>query len=276
MWKQFLELKDIDVESLYKEYVFGKQTIKQLAERHKVSSRTIHRKLDRYRSKTVISKDKEIIFLMDTTYWGWDFGAVVMKDNKTKKVIWHKYVDRKEKISDYREGIEWLEEKGFEIDGIACDGLRGIFKEFKRYKIQMCQFHQVQIVRKYLTKQPELEASKELMGIVLLMKNTDKESFVGLYNEWYNKWKKFIDQRRIDERGKRVYIHKRLRSASLSLRRNMPYLWTWYDRKIELPKINNALEGMFTDLKSKLRNHSGLSSKRRKVFIDEYIKSTFK
>src|SRR5574344_1578558 len=241
--KQFLELKDIDVESLYKGYVFGKQTIKQLAEIYQVSSRTIHRKLDRYR---------------------------------TKKVIWHKYVDRREKLSDYREGIKWLEEKGFKIEGIVCDGLRGIFKEFKRYKIQMCQFHQVQIVRKYLTKQPELEASKELMEIVLLMKSTDKESFIGLYNEWYNKWKEFIDQMRIDERGKRVYIHKRLRSASLSLRRNMPYLWTWYDSKIELPKTNNALEGMFTDLKSKLRNHSGLSNKRRKVFIDEYIKSTFK
>jgi hypothetical protein len=45
---------------------------------------------------------------------------------------------------------------------------------------------------------------------------------------------------------------------------------------MELPKTNNALEGMFSDLKLKLRNHSGLSKKRRKVFIDEYIKSTFK
>jgi hypothetical protein len=261
---------------LYKEYVFGKQTIKQLAERYRVSSRTIHRKLDRYRSKTLISKDKEVIVLMDTTYWGWDFGVVVMKDSKTKKIIWHKYIDRRERLSDYREGIEWLEEKGFKIEGIVCDGLRGIFKEFKRYNIQMCQFHQVQIVRKYLTKQPELEASKELMEIVLLMKNADEESFVSLYNEWYNKWKEFIDQRRIDDIGKRVYIHKRLRSASLSLRRNMPYLWTWYNSDMELPKTNNALEGMFSDLKSKLRNHSGLSKKRRKVFIDEYIKSTFK
>src|SRR5574344_2208122 len=218
--KQFLELKDIDVESLYKGYVFGKQTIKQLAEIYQVSSRTIHRKLDRYRSKTVISKDKEVIVLIATTYWVWDFGVVVMKDNKTKKVIWHKYVDRREKLSDYREGIKWLEEKGFKIEGIVCDGLRGIFKEFKRYKIQMCQFHQVQIVRKYLTKQPELEASKELMEITRQLTITDKESVIGQYNEWYNKWKEFIDKRKIDDRGKRVYIHKRLRSASLRDRKS--------------------------------------------------------
>jgi hypothetical protein len=57
----------------------------------------------------------------------------------------------------------------------------------------------------------------------------------------------------------------------------MSYLWTWYDNiEIGIQNTNNALEGKFTDLKSKLRNHSGLSNKRRKVFIDEYIKSTFK
>lgn len=213
---------------------------------------------------------------MDTTYWGWSFGVVAMKDSRTKKVLWHKYINRREKVSDYREGIEWIESKGFEIDGIVCDGLRGIFKEFKRYKIQMCQFHQIQIVRKYLTKKSELEASKELMEIVILLTQTDKESFVGLYNEWCTKWQEFISERRRDERGKRMYIHRRLRSASLSIKRNMPYLWTWYDTTIDIPKTNNGMEGKFSDLKSKLRKHSGLSKNRRKVFIDEYIKSTFK
>ena len=38
---------------------------------------------------------------------------------------------------------------------------------------------------------------------------------------------------------------------------------------------NNALEGMFTDLKTKLRNHNGLSKNRRKTFIDQYFKETF-
>jgi len=42
---------------------FGKHTIKQLAERYQVSSRTIHSKLG---SKIIISKDKEVIVFMDT------------------------------------------------------------------------------------------------------------------------------------------------------------------------------------------------------------------
>ena len=76
---------------------------------------------------------------------------------------------------------------------------------------------------------------------------------------------------------KTYYAHKRLRSAYLSLKRNMPYLWTWYDHsEIGIPNTNNALEGTFTDLKTKLRNHAGLSKERRKRFIDEYLRATFK
>ena len=46
--------------------------------------------------------------------------------------------------------------------------------------------------------------------------------------------------------------------------------------KIGIPNTNNALEGSFTDLKTKLRNHAGLSKERRKKVIDEYFKATFK
>ena len=38
------------------------------------------------------------------------------------------------------------------------------------------------------------------------------------------------------------------------------------------PNTNNALEGIFTDLKTKLRVHSGIRRDFRKKIIDEYIK----
>ena len=64
--------------------------------------------------------------------------------------------------------------------------------------------------------------------------------------------------------------------AYLSIKRNMPYLWTWYDNiEMKIPNTNNGLEGKFSDLKSKLRNHNGLSKRHRMVFIDEYFKASF-
>lgn len=214
---------------------------------------------------------------MDTTYWGWKFGVVVLKDSRTGKILWRKFIKKKETLSDYKEGIEWLEKHDFKIEGIVCDGLRGMFKMLSNYKVQMCQFHQVQIVRRYLTSRPELEASKELLAIIKTLCHTDKESFISVFEEWTSRWSDFLKERTTDTKtGKSHYKHGRLRSAHLSIKRNMFYLWIWYDyQEIGIPNTNNGLEGKFTDLKSKLRNHNGLSIKNRMIFIDEYFRATF-
>ena len=76
---------------------------------------------------------------MDTTYWGRDFGVVVMKDFRTKKVIWRKFIFRKKTLSDYQEGVDFLRVNGFTIEGIVCDGLRGMFHSFADFPVQIGQ-----------------------------------------------------------------------------------------------------------------------------------------
>jgi hypothetical protein len=214
---------------------------------------------------------------MDTTYWGRNFGVVVLKDCHTKRILWRKFV-RYETLADYMEGIDWLESHGFKIEGVVCDGLRGLFQILSKYKVQMCQYHQLQIVKRYLTMNPELPASIELLTLANKLTKIDKESFIHSFESWYKRWDTFLKERTRDKQsGKSHYVHRPLRSAYLSLQRNMRYLWTWSDHiEIGIPNTNNALEGMFTDLKTKLRNHSGLSKEHRKKFIDEYFKASFK
>ena len=214
---------------------------------------------------------------MDATYWGRNFGVVVFKDFRTKKILWRKFIFRKETLADYKEGVDWLSENGFKIEGIVCDGLRGMLQMFSSYRVQMCQFHQVSIVRRYLTKQPDLEASIELLTIIRSLCHTDKAYFIASFNHWQMKWSAFLKERYIEKKtGKSRYVHVRLRSAYLSIKRNMPYLWAWYDNTaIGIPNTNNSLEGMFTDLKTKLRNHNGLSKAHRMVFIDQYVMASF-
>jgi len=276
--RQFLGVQRLDKNELYSEYLFGKQTIKQLSEKYHVSCKTIQRKLHKYRSQRLISRDKSVIVLMDATYWGRNFGVVVFKDFKTKKIIWHKYIRKKETLSDYAEGVDFLIVNGFTIEGIVCDGLRGMFSLFADFPVQMCQFHQISIVRRYLTQQPDLQASKELFGLVKTMTHSDKERFIGLFSDWETKWSNFLKERSLNKKtGKTCYTHKRLRSAYLSIKRNMKYLWTFSDfDKIGIPHTNNALEGTFSDLKTKLRNHNGLAENRRKIFINEYFRGSFK
>ena len=136
----------------------------------------------------------------------------------------------------------------------------------------MCQVHQQRIIQKYLTLSPELPASIELLELSKLLTKTDKESFIGVFEQWQNKWAEFLKERSIDGSGKSRYTHQRLRSAHLSLKRNMKWLWTFYDYpNPPIPNTNNALEGTFTDINTKLRVHSGMKKYNRQKFLDEYI-----
>ena len=220
----------------------------------------------------VISKYKDVVVNMDTTYWGRHFGLLVIKDTFRNKILWYKFV-RHERIADYLEGLEWLRSRGFRVHGIVCDGIRGLLHELRTYKVQMCQFHQIMIVRRYLTNRPDIPASRELLDICHMMTRTDKESFVGMLERWYVRWEDFLNERSADKNtGRTSYRHKRLRSAYLSLKRNMPWLWTFQNYPLlHIPNTNNALEGVFTDIKTKLRVHSGITKDRRIALIQEYI-----
>ncbi len=211
---------------------------------------------------------------MDTTYFGRNFGVMVFQNTKGQYLYW-KFV-KYETIAGYVDGIKYIESQGIQINGIVCDGRKGLFNALSKYPIQMCQFHQVAIITRYITRKPKLQASKELKEVMLLLTKTDKESFIGVLNQWHINWKEFINERAINpETGKSRYVHKRLRSAYKSLERNKDYLFTWYDKMdLCLPNTNNQLEGTFTDLKNKLRNHNGLSRKRKEKFIDGFFKAS--
>lgn len=217
---------------------------------------------------------RSIIILMDTTYWGINFGVMLFKDAITKENLLKYYV-KYETNALYKKGIEELKNKGFKIVAIVCDGRRGLINSFRGIPVQMCQFHQAAIIRRYITKNPRLPASIELMEIVSLMKQTDKESFEGALKLWHEKWISFLNERTVNEKTRKShYTHKRLRSAYRSLKTNMKWLFTWYDNiDLDIPNTTNALEGHFADLKNKLRNHNGLSLTRKKKFIDGFLKA---
>lgn len=272
--KQFLGGRRRNKVQVITDYVEGKQTLSQLAQRYRISERTIQRDLAGMRFVRKIAKVKDVTIQLDTTYWGRNFGLMVIKDALRNKILWHKYV-RNETISQYMEGISWLKSNGFRIYGAVIDGMRGLAQALYPIPVQMCQFHQILITRRYLTQEPELEASIELLSLVKNITKMDKESFVGAFNDWSEKYQNVINERIRDKRIKRhtpPYMRPKLRSAYLSLRRNMNLLWTFYDHpETGLPNTNNALEGVFSDIKSKVRAHRGISKDNRRKLLDEYI-----
>jgi len=251
----------------------GKQTYIQLSVKYNCSAKTIQRKIDTVKVQRSTTFTSVVNVLMDTTYFGRKFGIMVFKDSITGQILFKQYV-KQETNKFYLSGIEEIARRGIKIQAIICDGRKGLLQLFEGIPIQMCNFHQVAIIRRYLTKKPKMQASKELWEHVLLLVKTDKESFEGGLNAWHIKWSDFLNERKLDSNGKNRYVHKRLRSAYRSLKTNLPWLFTWYDHMdLNIPNTTNAIDGHFADLKNKLRNHNGLSIERKKKFIDEFLKA---
>lgn len=256
----------------------GKQTYKQLAERHGCSIRTIQRRLDKVglkSSKTEIeTRPGKVVIVIDTTYFGRVFGVLLITDAHRVRALHREYV-KTETNELYERCVNGLKEQGYEIAAIVCDGRKGLFHLFGNTPIQMCQFHQMAIITRYLTRKPKIPASQELRALSLMLSTTDKQTFSDGLEQWFERWEKFLNERSAGPiTGKSFYTHKPLRSAYRSLKTNLPWLFTFEDHPdLGIPNTTNLLEGIFADLKNKLRCHNGLTKQRRMKFIDEFFKA---
>ncbi|MGO2120036.1 IS256 family transposase, variant Zn-binding type [Psychrobacter sp.] len=269
--RQFLGGTRLNNQTLWTEYTQGKQTYQQLANKYHCSLNTIQRRLDKVSTQYQIKRPKTANIIMDTTYFGRKFGLMIFMDNTTRTVLYYAIVSH-ETNSAYKQGIDHLASLGVDIQSITCDGRRGLRTLFTRTPYQMCQFHQAQIVTRYLTRRPN-SASIELRRLTLEIKLLDKEAFIQRLDHWYVTHEAYLNERSTNEyTGKTWYTHKRLRSAYRSLRTNSDGLFTCqeYDH-LDIPNTTNSLEGLFSELKRQLHSHHGLNERRKLRFIKEFL-----
>ena len=143
---------------LWQDYTQGKQTYSQLAAKHGLSVKTIQRRLDKVTPTDTPIEPCHTVVLMDTTYFGRGFGVMLFKDATSGINLYKQYV-KYETNQLYALGIAHLHALGFVVKAIVCDGRRGLLQLFKGIPVQMCQFHQMAIITRYLTRKPKLKAA---------------------------------------------------------------------------------------------------------------------
>ena len=62
----------------------------------------------------------------------------------------------------------------------------------------MCQFHQVMIVNRYLTRRPILAAGKELREIALQLTKSNEKDFTKILDDWQIKWQNFLKEKTVN------------------------------------------------------------------------------
>lgn len=209
---------------------------------------------------------------MDTTYFGRTFGVMVLFDSISRQALSVTEVKNETNML-YAEAIGSLKTEGMEIQSIVCDGRRGLPQMFPDIPVQLCQFHQVKTVSRYLTRNPKTEAGRALWRLALTLKNSRRTDFESGLQTWFEEYKSYLNERTTNpETGKSHYTHRKLRSAYFSLKRNLHHLFVFEAYPdLDIPNTTNLLDGAFAGLKRHLACHHGMSRENNVRFIKDYF-----
>jgi hypothetical protein len=218
-------------------------------------------------------KPGPIVIGIDCTFFGRGYGIIVVRCPALKKNLYWKTVTTENKAV-YEEARRYLEAAGFTIQAVILDAKHGIKEVFADLVVQLCQYHQIQIVGRYLTHNPKIEAGIELKALTGGLTELDEESFSELLTVWHEKWSGFLKERTYKPDEKHwFYTHRRIRAAYKSLVTNLPCLFSYQKYpELKIPNTNNSLEGLFSKIKGLLNNHHGLKRWRRFKLIVELLK----
>ena len=103
---------------------------------------------------------------------------------------------------------------------------------------------------------------------------TTEKSFTKKLDEWYEKYKDFLNEKSVSSTtGELHYTHPRIRTAYRSLRTNLQYLFTYKNHKdLFISNTTNALEdGVFFHMKNMISLHCGLSKSLKLNLVDYYL-----
>lgn len=257
---------------LWKKYVWKRQTVKQLAKEYKKSVKWVRQQLDSVVVKKPFIRPCDVVVVADMTFVKRTFGVAVIRSPHLKKnLVWINAT--KETALVYHE-LKWqLGKKGFEIQAAVIDGKPGLIEVFWMVPIQMCHFHQIAIMTRYLTTKPKLLAGQTLRRIALKIPRSYEDEMKRLLDDWYKTWGDFLKEKTFNPVTKRwFYTHKRLRSAYRSITGNLPRLYTYQKYpELNIPNTTNSLDGTFSHVKDMLRIHRGLKKDRKLKLIDEIL-----
>jgi hypothetical protein len=97
-------------------------------------------------------------------------------------LYWKKITTENKEV--YEEARRYLEEAGFNIQAVVLDAKHGIREVFSGLVVQICQYHQQQIVVRYLTTRPKTGAGLGLKVITGALTELDETSFTELLDAW--------------------------------------------------------------------------------------------
>ena len=145
---------------------------------------------------------------------------------------------------------------------------------------QRCLAHIDRDAKRLLPLYSPYEATQELRRIASLLLLVEKPTDVPVWQAYFVRWEKqygqMLTEKTIapqEETRSWWYTHRNLRRAWRLLTHDIDPLFVFLINPL-IPKTNNALEGVNSNLKQKLGNHRGMSITRQTAFLSWYMAFT--
>jgi hypothetical protein len=265
---------------LWNEYVFSKQTVRELKERYGRDRRTLKNFLNEYKAPEKTHNPRRINLVVDALYFGertekTSWCAVCFRDPKQKENLWWSFTQT-ETTSIYLEGKRYLECLGYHIMSVTGDGFGGLRQAFSNIPFQMCHVHMERIVVSGTTRKPLLEASKALLALMrLLHQDIDGKTFTYYLQKYLEKYQTFLNEKTINPiTGETSLTHEPLYKAAMSLTRFLPFLFVYKSHK-DISRTTNSLEGHFSHIRDIVGVHRGITRPQmEKVLHSIFLAST--
>lgn len=228
--------------------------------------------------KFLIRQRGNVHLLIDGTYFSNGLCLIIYRDNDIGYTQLYRFSDG-ERYGQICEDLGNLSSLGIKVSSITCDGhkatLKAIRKVYPDVIIQRCLVHVHRMSNVWLRQKPKTQATIELKRIVnllpLINTHNDRKYFVEIFNQWYELYKGFVNQKAQNrDTGRWWYRHRNLKRATTLISKAIPNLFHYLDDP-EIPRSTNGLESFFGHLKDTLSIHRGLSYQNRKAFILWYL-----
>src|SRR3989344_4369035 len=261
-------------EDIFNDFVFSKQTIRELKPEYGLDKKTIRTVLDKYEIGKKVHKPREIYLVVDATYFGkrkegTSWGVILFRDFLKKENLWWKFVDQ-EKISYYLEGKMFLEDIGYTIKSVTSDGFLGLARVFTGIPFQICQFHTKKMCIRHLTSNPKTEQGQVLLALVKTIPVTNYITFKTRLQKYIIHYNDILSEKTYHPSGDWSYTYDNIKSALHTLSKYIDYLFT-YEGDLKIPKTTNTCEGYFSHVKDIVRIHRGMHRSLKEKVIDRIM-----
>jgi hypothetical protein len=250
-----------------------------IANKEKLSPKTVRREINWLLAnspKVEILPNQNAHLLIDGTYFKRTNCLILYFDNDLKYFQLLRYSTREIKDEIIKD-LRTLKRSGVNVASATADGKNAVKsalkKVFPKATFQRCLVHIQRYGETYITQRPKTKAGVEMQEIIKRLNTIDcglaKMTWLGCFSNWKRLYGDFLKERSYGE-NHWWYTHRNLRRVAYHIDRALPDMWRYLDNK-SIPKDTNALEGRFTDLKQKFKNHRGLKKEKRESYFTWYI-----